>query len=187
MIPASSLTADEFLVWEREQRDRFLYVRGEVFAMTGGSPRHNHLCARIIGRLEGPQGGCRVFSSDQKLGLPGDDFVYADAVVACGVLELRPGTSDVLQNPALIVEVLSKSTEAYDRGNKQQGYLATSSLRHLVLVSQREVRVEVYTRQDDGSFRFEVFGVGSRIDLTAIRVSLDVDDLYVGAFELPGD
>src|SRR5262245_39536273 len=113
--------------------------------MAGGSPRHNRLSAQAIASLVAQlRGGpCGVYSSDQKLGLPADEFVYADAVVVCGPLTLRQGTTDVLTNPTVVIEVLSKSTEGYDRGDKQKGYLALPSLRHFVLVSQREARVEV--------------------------------------------
>lgn len=182
------LGPDEFLAWEREQKGRHIYVRGEIFAMAGGSPRHNHLAAQVIGRLTAAlKAGCRAFSSDQKVGLPENEFVYADAVVVCGSPDLRPGTTDVITNPAVIVEVLSKSTETYDRGDKQRGYLALASVRHYVLVSQRESRVEVYTRQDDGSFRFEVLGGGATLNLDRIDTTIALDDLYGDALSLPGD
>lgn len=190
MIPETSkLTPDQFLAWERDQRDRHIYVAGEVFAMAGGSPRHNHLAARLLGRLDSALAGgpCRAYSSDQKLGLPNDEFVYADAALVCGSLELRPGTTDVVTNPAAVIEVLSKSTEAYDRGDKQKGYLGLPSIRHFVLVSQREPRVEIYTRQDDGSFRFDVIETGGTAKLERIGVAIAVDELYAGVFELPGD
>jgi Uma2 family endonuclease len=184
----AKLTPDAFLAWERAQTGRHMYVGGEVFPMAGGSPRHNALCARVIARLvAAAEGGpCRVFTSDQKLGLPEDDFVYADAVVVCGPVALRPSTADVVTNPTLVVEVLSKSTEAYDRGDKQKGYLALPSIRHIVFVSQREPRVEVYSRQADDSFRFEVHERGAA-PLAALDAALSVDDLFAGAFELPGD
>ena len=186
---ARRLTPDEFLVWERSQKDRHIHVRGQVFAMADGSPRHNGLCAEMIGRLaEGLRGGpCRVFTSDQKLGLPEDVFVYADAVVVCGPVALRSGTTDVVTNPRVVVEVLSKNTETYDRGEKQRGYLSLPSVEHFVLVSQREPRVEVYTRQADGSFRFDVVEVGRVVRLERLKLTIDVDALYAGAFELPGD
>lgn len=182
------LAPDEFLAWERLQKERHIYVRGEVFAMAGGSPRHNRLAARVIGRLDASlKEGCGTFTSDQKVGLPEDDFVYADAVVVCGPIALRPGTADVVTNPVVVVEVLSKSTESYDRGDKQRGYLALESVRHYVLVSQREMRVEVYTRQTDGSFRFDVLGGGATVNLDAIGASIRVDELYGDALLLPGD
>ena len=180
---------DEFLAWERRQVDRHVYVRGEVYAMAGGSPRHSQLAARAIALLQASlmDKSCDTHTSDLRLGLGDEQFVYADAVVVCRPVQLRPGANDVVVNPTVVVEVLSKSTEAYDRGDKQAGYLAMPSVAHFVLVAQREPRVEVYTRQDDGSFRFTVHGTGARVHLQRIGVELDVDELYRGSFELPGD
>ena len=184
------MSPDEFLEWEREQEGRYCYVRGEAFAMAGGSPRHNRLGARTIARLEGGLADgspCGVFTSDQKIGLPNDEFVYADAIVVCGPLELRSGTTDVITNPTVVVEVLSKATESYDRGDEQKRYLSLGSVQHFVLVSQREPRVEVYTRQPDGSFRFDVLEGGAKVHLERIGVTLAVDDLYAGVIDLPGE
>ncbi|MBX3225902.1 MAG: Uma2 family endonuclease [Labilithrix sp.] len=186
---SAKMTADEFLAWEREQPGRHHYVRGDVVEVAGGSPRHNRLSARATSALDRAAVGtaCGAFSSDQKLGLHDDEFVCADGSVVCGPLQLRPGTKDVITNPSLVVEVLSKSTEGYDRGDKQRGYLALQSLVHLLFVSQREVRVEVYTRQDDGSFRFEVLGAGATIALQQPAATLSVDAIYAGVFDLPAD
>lgn len=189
--PAAYRTLDpeDFLAWERVQAERHHYVHGEIFAMAGGSPRHSFLASRMIvslGRVLG-RGPCDVHGSDLRLGIDATQFVYADAVVACRPLELRPGSSDVVTNPKVVIEVLSKGTEAYDRGDKQAAYLALPSLAHFVLVSQREPRVELYTRQADGSFRFTVHGPGSAIEFEGIPAKLAVDELYAAAFELPGD
>jgi Uma2 family endonuclease len=183
------MTPNEFLAWEREQRERHHYIRGEIFAMSGGSLRHSHLGGRAITLLSQALRGraCDVHTADLRLGLADDELVYADAVVVFRPFALRPGTKDVVTNPAVVVEVLSKSTEAYDRGAKQAGYLALPSMQHLVLVSQREKRVEVYTRNDDGSFRFDVRGAGALVALERVGVTIAVDELYDGAFELPGD
>lgn len=157
--------------------------------MAGGSPRHSQIAGRAIALLQAGlgDGPCDAHTSDLRLGLGDEQFVYADTVVVCRPVELRPGTNDVVVNPTVVVEVLSKSTEAYDRGDKQAGYLATPSLAHFVLVAQREPRVEVYTRQDDGSFRFTVHGPGARVRLQRIGVEIDVDELYRGSLDLPGD
>jgi Uma2 family endonuclease len=185
----AALGPDEFLAWERLQSERHHYVHGEVFAMAGGSPRHSYLASRMIGLLgrltEG--GPCDAHGSDLRLGIDATHFVYADAVIACRPLVLRPGTTDVVTNPSIVVEVLSKTTEAYDRGDKQAAYLALPSVSHFVLMSQREPRVELYTRQDDGSFRFTVHGPGSNLELARIAGAIAVDALYAGAFALPGD
>jgi Uma2 family endonuclease len=113
------LTPDEFLAWEREQSERHHYVGGQVFAMAGGSVRHNALGARAIVLIGGrvADGACRVCTSDQRIGLPDEEFVYA--VVVCAPVIVRPAATDVLTNPVVFVEVLSKGTEAYDRGAKQ--------------------------------------------------------------------
>lgn len=157
--------------------------------MAGGSPRHSHLAARMIVLLGGQlrDRTCDVHTADLRLGLSDDTFVYADAAIVCRPITLRPGTTDVVTNPTVVLEVLSKSTEAYDRGDKQAGYLALPSLRHFVLLSQRERRVEVYSRHDEGSFRFEVHGPGGKVQLPHVGVTMDVDDIYAGVFELPGD
>lgn len=186
---ALTLGPDEFLSWERLQPERHHYVHGDVFAMAGGSARHSYLATRtivLIGRSMG-RGPCDIHGSDLRLGVDAAHFVYADAVVVCRPLELRAGSTDVVTNPRVIVEVLSKGTEAYDRGDKQAGYLALPSLEHLLLISQREPRVELYTRQGDGSFRFTVHSAASTITLQTIAAMINVDELYEGAFELPGD
>ena len=182
------MTAEAFLAWERSQHTRHHFVRGDIFAMAGGSPRHSRLAARLIARLDAVLAGkrCDVHTADLRLGLDAEHFVYADAVVVCRPLVLRPGTTDVVTNPSLVCEVLSKSTEAYDRGSKQAGYLALPSLSHFVLVSQSESRVEVYGREGDG-FRFRVHGPGELVRLEHFGATMALDELYEGAFELPGD
>ena len=180
---------EAFLAWERQQRERHVYFRGQIFAMAGGSPRHSLLASRLITEIGIALRGqpCDVHTSDLRLGLNDAHFVYADAVVACRPLLLRPGTKDVVLNPRVVVEVLSKGTEGYDRGEKQAGYLALPSLEHFVLVSQLEPRVEVYTRDRDGAFRYLVYEAGSSVRLDRIGVTIAVDDLYAKAFDLPGD
>jgi Uma2 family endonuclease len=181
----STMGPEEFLVWERSQeRDRHMYLDGEVFVMHGGTARHSALIARAIVILDGAtlQSRCRVFSSDMRVELSNQSFVYPDVVVVCGPVLLRPQTNDVLTNPTLVLEVLSKSTERLDRGKKQDKYLKLPSLRHYVLVSQREPRVEVHTRGK----AVEVYEAGACVCLEGIGATFEVDELYRGAFELPG-
>ena len=189
--PAASprMSPDDFLIWEREQRgERHVYFHGEVFAMSGGSARHSLLGARISFRLGAALLGksCDVHTPDLRLGIGDEHFVYADAVVVCRPLAFRSGTTDVVTNPVVVVEVLSKTSESYDRGDKQAAYLALPSIAHFVLVSQGEKRVEVYTRESDGSFRFRVHEAGDKIRLEKIGAEFSVDELYDGAFDLPG-
>jgi Uma2 family endonuclease len=183
------MTAAEYLAWEREQSDKHEYHHGEVFAMSGGSPRHNLLAGEAIVQLGivVRSHGCRVLTSDQRVAfVPDEHYVYPDAAVVCGEPKLQPGTTDVLLNPRVVVEVLSRSTEAYDRGEKWEGYQGISSLTDYVLVSQRAVRVEHYQRQADGSWQYRTLAAGEILTLSnGATVALDV--LYEGAFEYPGD
>lgn len=183
------MSPSEYLSWERLQPGRHQYLRGEVYDMAGGGPRHNLLGANLLARLHAAlRGGtCRPFSSDQKIHVPATgDYVYADATVVCGPVQLHDDTSDVIENPKLVVEVLSKSTEQHDRGDKWEDYREIASLTDYVLVSQRIARLEHFGREADGSWRYRVVGAGGRLELTT-GVVLVVDELYEGAFEVPGD
>jgi Uma2 family endonuclease len=192
-LPAQprQLTALEFLAWEREQVGKHDWLDGEVYAMAGGTLRHNALGAACIAALTSAFHGrpCRVLSSDQKLAArPGRHFVYADASVVCGARELEPGTTEVLANPSVIVEVLSASTQSYDRGLKWEGYQRLPSLRDYVLVSQSSVRVEHFQRDAElpTSWRYRELGAGETLTLWN-GAELAVDALFAGVFELDGE
>lgn len=179
----------EYLEWETAQPGRHQYLRGSVYAMAGGSPRHNLLGARVLEQLGAAlRGGtCRPFTSDQKIYVPATgDYVYADGTVVCGPVHLHGDSRDVIDNPRIVVEVLSKSTEQHDRGDKWEGYRDIPSLSDYVLVSQRLPRLEHFAREPDGAWRYRVVGAGGRLTLTTGTV-LVVDELYDAAFEVPGD
>jgi Uma2 family endonuclease len=181
------MTADEYFAWEREQATKHEFFRGEVFAMAGGSPRHNALCSRInrsLGNaLEG--GGCVVLTSDQRVGVgAGERYVYPDVSIVCGALDVRP--NDVLVNPTMLVEVLSATTEQYDRGLKWEGYQRIGSLQDYVLISQTEARIEHFRRAPDGSWIYRAAGSGQHVTLSTGAV-MAVDDVFAGVFEIPGD
>jgi Uma2 family endonuclease len=157
--------------------------------MAGGSPRHNFLSnatgAELRAALRGK--GCHVLSSDQRISAKRDErYVYADAVVVCGGAEMEAGTSDVLTNPKVVVEVLSRSTEAYDRGEKWDAYQRLPSLTDYVLVSQTAKQIEHYQREGDGSWRYRRRESGDVVTLSN-GASVAVDAVYEGAFELVGD
>ncbi|HWO26084.1 MAG TPA: Uma2 family endonuclease [Kofleriaceae bacterium] len=179
------MTADEYLVWEREQPEKHEFFHGEVFAMAGGSPRHNALCGRVIALASAVLPGCAVLTSDQRVTMASQGrYVYPDVSIVCGGLELESG--DVLLNPTILVEVLSATTEQYDRGLKWEGYQRIASLADYVLVSQTEPRVEHYRRAADGSWTYRAAGPGERVTLSTGTVFV-VDELYAGLLALPGD
>ena len=154
--------------------------------MSGGSLRHSALTMAIGGDLRAAARGsdCRVHSSNQRVVLvPGEHYVYPDVSVVCGHHQLVDGTTDVLVNPCVVVEVMSPSTEAYDRGDKWAAYRRLPSLREYVLLSQMLPRIEVFRRERD-HWVYDVAEAGDRLILMG-RFELQVDAVYEGIFELP--
>ena len=183
------MDATAYLAWEREQTERHEYLHGEVFAMSGGSPRHAALIAAVTVELGNAHRGkpCRVLATDQRIAArDGEHYVYADASVVCGKMLLAAGTNDVLANPTIVVEVLSKSTEGYDRGAKWDGYQHIASVTDYVLVSQRAIVVEHFQRQAAGDWRYHRVEAGGRVELSS-GAALAVDDIYQGVFDLEGE
>jgi Uma2 family endonuclease len=189
VVERSQLTAAEYLAWEREQSGKHEFFHGEVFAMAGGTPRHNALGLSTGAELRTvlrPR-GCSVLSSDQRLAFPPHErYVYPDVTVICGPPLFQPGTDDVITNPTILVEVLSRSTEEYDRGLKWAGYQRIASLTDYLLVAQTEARIEHYRRNADGSWTYRTAGPGDELALTGDG-TLAVDAIYAGVFELPGE
>lgn len=183
------MTVDEYLAFERGAREKHQYVAGEVFAMAGASPRHNGIVANLV-MLVGQalrDGPSRVFPSDLKVHIPAlDVFTYPDVSIVCGSIALRPGTNDVVTNPKVLFEVLSDSTESYDRGEKAEGYRTIESASDHLIVAQHKPHVEHYARQADGSWLLREAGAGGAVTLRSVGVTLEIDAIYAGAFDLPG-
>jgi len=157
------------------------WLRGEVFAIAGGSPEHGALAAAVIGELRAGLRArpCRVYSSDVRVFIPATQLsTYPDVTVVCGKLETHPEDPGAITNPVLLVEVLSDSTEAYDRGQKFAHYRRLSSLKEYVLVSQREQRIELFRRSEAGSWTLHEASTGGRIELESVGHALSVDEIY---------
>ena len=187
VAPRQKLSPDEYLAWEREQPTKHEYYRGEVFAMVGGSVRHDHLCSVLIALLRERlvAQGCIVLTSDQRVALDTSErYVYPDLTVVCGPPRVQHG--DVIVNPTVIVEVLSLSTEQHDRGSKWSSYQQLPSLRDYILVLQWTPRIEVFSRDDGRGWSYRAAGAGERVVLSS-GAELRVDDVFAGAMELPGD
>jgi Uma2 family endonuclease len=179
------MSPEAYFAWERQQERKHEYFEGEVYAMAGGSTRHNRLSSRITAALENALGGrCHVLSSDQRVRSRERRYVYPDVSVVCDAPVIEH--EDVLLNPMIVVEVLSSTTEQYDRGLKWDGYQALSSLTDYVLVSQDRARIEHFGRAPDGRWIYTSANAGERIKLTGGTL-LDIDAIFAGVLELPGD
>jgi len=163
-------------------------VDGELFAMSGGTPEHNLLAANTLIHLGMQLMGspCRPVGSDQKVHVltdHDDAGLYPDIAVYCGPRERSGAAPTALTNPTVLVEVLSGSTEAYDRGRKFELYRTLRTLRHYVLMAQDRCLIEVYDRNGDGTWTLRVARDGESLELSTIGATLVVDDLYDGVFE----
>lgn len=175
------MTHAEYCALERDATIKHEYVAGEVFAMTGGTLEQSRLAGRIIqqllNRLE--DGPCEVFTSDARVRIEAVDAdVYPDLSVVCGPPETAEGDNHALLNPSLVVEVLSKSTEAYDRGLKASYYRGIPSLRAYLLVAQDRPHLELQFRDPEDRWVIIEAGPGQRLAIAALGVELEVDALY---------
>jgi Uma2 family endonuclease len=173
------MTLAEFLDWENAQVEKHEFVRGEVFAMVGGRRVHGLVLLNAASSLKQQLRGtpCRVFADSMKLQI-GEDVFYPDVFVTCDPDDLR--TELVFTAPKLIVEVLSPSTEGYDRGVKFALYRGLSSLIEYVLVHPDTREVSVFRRGADGLFTLHDFSGAARIELTSVGCAFDRDELFDG-------
>lgn len=179
--PVAHVPYAEYLVAEQVSQVRHEYLKGSIFAMAGGTPEHGALAAAIIRDIGVALRGkpCRVYSSDLRIRILETDLAtYPDASVVCGRLETAPDDPNAAINPTLLVEVLSESTEAYDRGAKAAHYRRIPSLKEYVLVAQDEPRIEVYRRNDRGGWELYEARSGAQLRLESVGVDLDVDAVY---------
>jgi Uma2 family endonuclease len=171
----------EYAAAERASAQRHEYLAGQVYAMAGGTPEHGALAAAIMGELRAALAGkpCRVYSSDVRVSIRETRLVtYPDASVVCGQLETDPEDPDAIVNPRLLVEVLSDSTEAYDRGAKAAHYRRIPSLEEYVLLSQDEPRIEVYRRVAPRRWELVEARPPERIALASLGIELDVAAVF---------
>ncbi len=186
--PARKLgvTFAEYIAFEEKSETKHEYRNGEIVAMAGGSLEHARLAMRVglaLGiQLEGRP--CETFSSDARVRVLATGLAtYPDLSVVCGKLERDPEHRNTLTNPTVLVEVLSPSTEAYDRGDKFHDYEQIPSLKEYVLVSSERRRIEVFRRQEDGSWMYYNIVDRGVAELASIGCKLDLDEVYRNPLE----
>jgi Uma2 family endonuclease len=179
-IQKAYLTAEEYLALERQAETRSELIDGEMVAMTGGTWKHGLIIGNVVFSLKNRllRGPCAVIPNDLKVHVA-SDYVYPDVVVVCGEPTLEEDRGEVLVNPTLIVEVLSPTTESYDRGRKFELYQTLESLREYVLVAQDRPRVEHFLRQDDHVWLYtDVSGLDSSVSFASIGCQVPLAEIY---------
>lgn len=174
-------TAEEYLALERKAEYKSEYVNGHIIAMSGASRQHNIIAANISREISTQLRGrpCESYISDMRVRVSETGlYTYPDVVAVCGDMRFADGQTDTLLNPTVIVEVLSSSTEAYDRGDKFAHYRRLESLQDYLLVSQETVRVEHYVRQGEKWLLSEASALTDTVHLASIQCALVLGDIY---------
>lgn len=183
-VPHRKMSLEEYFEFDKNSEGRFEYFDGEVFEMSGVSVQHADIEANLIALLKRELDGrnCRVNPANVRIKVPKlPTYRYADISALCEdrVIE-KIADVDVLVNPSLIVEVLSPSTERYDRGEKFSEYKSIASFREYVLVSQEKKFVTLFTKHNDRFWFQSEYGAGEELRLESLDCSLKVDDIYDG-------
>jgi Uma2 family endonuclease len=182
-VPRPRYTPEEYLALERVSETRHEFYRGEMFAMAGASEAHNLIGGNVYSALREQlrEQKCRAYTGDMRVKVRANGlYTYPDVVVACPPIEFEDDTRDTLLNPQVVVEVLSKSTEKYDRTTKFDLYREVPSLKQYVLISQAEARVDSYVRQADGEAWLLVpqVGLDATLDFPPLDCRMSFAEVY---------
>jgi Uma2 family endonuclease len=182
LTESRTYTADEYFALEVESEIRNEYRNGEIVPMTGGTPAHNELIRALtvvlsLGLHRQPY---QLFLADQRLWIPERNIhTYPDAMIVSRPIELKPGRKDTVINPIVIVEVLSDSTEAYDRGDKFAAYRTIATFQEYLLIDQCRPHLEHYVKQSANQWLFtEYNGLETKVSLSTLEVEIALADLY---------
>ena len=175
------LTPAEYFVWEEQQLQKHEYINGEVYAMSGGSKNHSLISVRFItlfsNHLE--TSGCETGNSDLRVNIAGtNNYTYPDVSVTCD--DRDKTTTQYITYPCLIVEVLSPSTEAYDRGGKFRMYRNNPNLQDYLLVSSTSIEMDLYHQKENGEWVIINYKEGDTIELKSINLSFAIEQVYRG-------
>jgi Uma2 family endonuclease len=181
--PKPFISEAEYLELERASVTKHEYFAGDIFAMTGASEQHNLIASNVTAALHRQLRGrsCRIYPSDMRIKVMQTGLnTYPDSTIVCGPPQFTdPIRRDTLINPAVIIEILSPSTERYDRGLKFQNYRTIDSLQEYILIAQETQHIERYTRHAEHQWILtEAIGPEATIHLTTLSVALDLSDVY---------
>ena len=191
--PKTYLTPEEYLAIERQNEYKSEYIDGEMVTMTGASRRHNIISVNVTRELSQQlrERPCELYANDMRVRISSKRlyaYTYPDVVVVCGEPQFEDGHLDTLINPTVIIEILSESTEGYDRGKKFSIYRAIESLIEYVLVAQDEHRIEQYAKQPDGRWMLSDHrSPEAVVELASVQCSLALRDVYEKVSLPPSD
>lgn len=183
--PAHKPTISDYLAWENDQPERHEFYRGEIFAMVGARRVHGLIGGNLFAELKSHLKGspCRAFVEGYKVQVADDAVFYPDVFVTCDERDLR--TEMIFRHPRLVIEVLSDSTQAYDRGLKFAAYRALDSLQEYVLVDPDTRRVEVYRRNERGLFELHDQTGRAQVEFASVNFTLAMAEVFDGVEDAP--
>lgn len=176
------ITAAEYLEFERAAKDKHELIGGRIVAMAGATDRHNVIASNVFGELfaQLKRTKCRPFASDMRVNAKRGNYFYPDIVVTCGERKFTDAKKkDVLTNPTVILEVLSKSTKLIDRNEKFESYILLESLTDYVLIEQDKMKIEHYSRIDDKNWNVRIHTeADEEMIFESIECKLSLADIY---------
>ena len=176
-----ALTPEEYFAWDEQQPEKYELIDGQVYAMTGGSVNHSRIAVRITTLLFNhlDNSPCETGNSDLRINIvETNNYTYPDASVTCD--DRDKTTTQYITYPCLIVEVLSLSTEAYDRGGKFRIYRHNPALQDYLLVSSTSIEIDLYHKNDAGEWLIINYQAGDTIELKSINLSFPIEQIYRG-------
>lgn len=173
------LTPEEYFAWEEKQLGKHEYIDGQLYAMSGGSVNHSRIAVRLTTLLSNhlENNGCETGNSDLRVNIAGtQNYIYPDASVTCD--ERDKTTLQYITYPCLIVEVLSPSTESYDRGGKFRMYRKNPVLQDYLLVSSTSIEIDLYRKNEAGDWTIVNYQSGDTIELKSVNLSFPIEQIY---------
>ncbi len=175
------LTPEEYFAWEEKQLEKHEYIDGKTYAMSGGSVNHSRIVVRLTTLFSNhlDNSGCETGNSDLRINIVGtSNYTYPDASVTCD--DRDKTTPQYITHPCLIVEVLSSSTESYDRGGKFRLYRKNPVLQDYLLVSSTRIEMDLYRKNDAGDWIIINYREGDIVELNSINLAMPIEQVYRG-------
>lgn len=175
------MTVDEYIDFEKTSDSKHEYLDGYIYAMAGGSENHSLISANVLASLHGQRRkhNCAVHTSDMRVQISESKYTYPDLTVICGEAHFKDSARLSIVNPTIIIEILSPSSEAYDRGDKFENYRKLASLQHYILISQDKPRIEGFMRQDSGLWTFsDAIGLDKIFKIETGDFTLSLAEVY---------